>query len=123
MPLMALSAPLAHIHPDDHESAHHQGRARHAHFHGHTAPAPAPGEGVPSHDAQLDHDDSERTISAHLFLAVAADTIDAAAAPTPVFVLLVPQVIAVGRTPHVTHGHDPPVAPLRAARPPPAFLS
>jgi len=115
--LAALSAPLLHVHADDHgdhDALHHQGRTRHAHFHGHASGSPGSGP-------EFDHDDREEATAAPLFVAAVPDPVDTSALPSPLFALVVPPELAIGRTPHVTHGHDPPAVVTLGARPPPAF--
>lgn len=107
----ASTAPLLHVHPDD-EAPHDHGGALHAHLGGPSAS-----------DAILDHDDAGRTIAAHVFVGVAVDPFDAPALAPRAGALVVPPEAAAGRTPHVSHGHDPPDTPRRPSRAPPALLS
>ena len=54
IPVAALAAPLLHVHPDEHATAHHRGATVHSHWSGHSG-TPAAGH---SHDAE--HDGSGR---------------------------------------------------------------
>ena len=112
MPLVAFSAPLLHVHPDEHATDHHQGGTVHAHFHSHEQAPAGP---------VVDHEDTDRAIQAQVFVAVTPDPPEAPAAPAHSFVVVVAQDAARGRSPQVTHGHDPPILASHGPRPPPAF--
>lgn len=102
-----ISAPLAHVHLDDADTDHHHGRARHTHFAAH------PGPVMPVSGRVLDHQDSTgRTASAAVFVTAAAAPFTLPAFEAAEFLLVVPSAAAGGRTPHVSHGHDPPETPI-----------
>jgi hypothetical protein len=111
--LGVTTAPLVHVHVGE-EASHHAAEAAHAHLGGAVG-----GAG----NARLDHPDGGLAIAPQMFVAVAVDPFDAPALTAPAFTLLVPPEAAAGRTPHVTHGHDPPSHRLLPSRAPPAFLS
>ncbi len=114
----AVSAPLAHAHPDDHATDHHHGRAVHVHWAAHTH-AHHPND-VPV----LDDDDHDRAVFVSTFVSVAASALPAGAVPHQTFELSIPAVTTVHRPVLVTHGHDPPYCSSLPARAPPAsFLS
>jgi hypothetical protein len=113
----AVAAPMLHVHVEDHDTPHHHGQALHAHLSEHRGP---------SHSASgpvIDHDDAGRTLTPQIFVSAAVDPFHVPALPAPCVILIVPAPIAVGRTPHVSHAHDPPCVPSLPSRAPPAFLS
>ena len=111
--LAAIWAPLVHLHPDDHAD-HHGAPPIHAHFSGHA------GTAVPSGQAELAQDDDERAVFLQLFVAVAATTFPAIAAPASLFTV-VPAIETSAHPPvDVVHGHDPPFMRSLPSRAPPA---
>jgi hypothetical protein len=137
IPVAALAAPLVHVHPDEHATAHHGGATVHAHWAGH-GDAPGAGDGhgqghgddagrgpgrVASGSPFVDGVDRDRALFFSAFIAVTPS-----AMPTPgVVPAAVALPVPVERPAHlslaVTHGHDPPVSRLLPARAPPSFLS
>jgi hypothetical protein len=115
----ALSAPLVHAHPDDHETEHHGARAIHTHWTAH-AEADHSSEGEAP---ELEAEDHDRAVFLNVFVAVAASVIDVPAVAQVVFALPAP----AERSPHHSveslHSHDPPVIPSPSPRAPPSFLS
>jgi hypothetical protein len=113
----ALSAPLAHAHPDDHTTAHHAGGVVHTHWSGHAGPSHR------SDAPEIGTDDHDRAIFLNVFTAVATvKAVDPGVTPG-VFELPAPAARAASRRIDVVRSHDPPSAPVRSPRAPPAFLS
>ena len=113
----ALSAPLVHAHPDEHGTAHHDGKAVHTHWGGHEhASDHRDGPAVSGRD-------EDRAIFMTLFVAVTtAATRLVAVVETPV-VPPVPVELIAHRNVEVTHGHDPPALSSLPSRAPPALPS
>ena len=115
LPLGTTSAPLVQVHPDE-PAAHDHGTALlHVHLPSRLAVKP-PGP-------TFDHGDEGPARAVQVFIAVPVDPFDAPAVPRPRAALIVPPEVAVGRTPHVSHGHDPPAHHRLSPRAPPAFVS
>ena len=145
IPVAALAAPLLHVHPDEHATAHHRGATVHSHWSGHSGtpaghrhhdsnairdanhdgdrdgarvPASTSSDGPTLHTA-----DRDRAIFFSAYVAVTP-----AALPSPGIVpnavaLPVPLERAAHLSVEVAHGHDPPLTRLLPARAPPSFLS
>jgi hypothetical protein len=113
----ALGAPLVHAHPDEHATAHHNGRSMHTHWSGHER----------SHHhgdtPAFSTADSDRAVFLNVFVAVAAPHVAAPALPQAIFALLVPMERAAHRGVEVVRSHDPPGVSSPPLRAPPAFLS
>ncbi|MGH9240240.1 MAG: hypothetical protein ACRD3G_19520 [Vicinamibacterales bacterium] len=113
----ALGAPLVHVHPDDHPTAHHGGVAVHTHWSGHTHSSAPPD--TPAIDA-ADHD---RAVFTNTFVAVTTTALLKAAVTSPVFALpMAVEAPAHGRLDD-TRSHDPPFIRSCSSRAPPFFLS
>jgi hypothetical protein len=111
--LAAVSAPLVHVHPDDHDTDHHRARAVHAHFEGHS------GSSIPIGRAILEETDHDRAVFLQVFVSTASSSF-ALTAAVPTFVELDPPAEAPAhRSVNVVHGHDPPVSASLPARAPP----
>jgi hypothetical protein len=113
----ALTGPLAHAHPDDHATEHHEGRAVHTHWAAHAPvahPAGAPAVGT----ADLD-----RAVFLNAFVAVAGSLIPAPSASQDVFEVPVPPEGVAHRGVEVVRSHDPPPFGTVPSRAPPARLS
>jgi hypothetical protein len=112
-----LRAPLVHAHPDEHETAHHAGRAVHSHWGGHAPSSHAPdgpAAGAPDHD---------RAVFVGAFAAVAVSAFPAPAVTSDVAVLPVPSEQAAHKSIAIAPGHDPPWSHSLPSRAPPACLS
>ena len=115
MPIGAFCALFVHAHLDDHDSPHHQGHAIHAHFQNHDATPVHHDDGL-----GIEQDESERTLSLPVFVAVSPDVHIAPALPVALFTIVASPEPAPREMRRVTHGHDPPLFTRLAARPPPA---
>lgn len=116
----AISAPMMHVHLDAGDSGHHHGQAIHAHLAAHEMPVGDHGDTGPFVDHQ---ETAGRTASAQIFVGGAMAPFSLPAVPAAGFTLLVPPPHASGRTPHITHAHDPPSLRVRSPRAPPLSLS
>jgi hypothetical protein len=139
IPVAALAAPLLHVHPDEHATAHHRGATVHSHWSGHSG-TPAAGH---SHDADhdADHDanrgrasttsdgpaldavDRDRAVFFSAYVAVTPSVLPAPGIVPNAVALPVPLERAAHLSVQVAHGHDPPLTRLLPARAPPSFLS
>ena len=116
--LATLSAPLVHVHPDDHATDHHRAHEVHAHFERHAVPA------RPADETIVDHPEaSDRAVFLRLFVGVATAEFDLPAAVPACFALTPPGEGRSMRALYGFHGHDPPFIRSRSSRAPPAFLS
>jgi hypothetical protein len=126
LPVGSLCALFLHAHVDDHDTPHHQGHAIHAHFSEHPIAAPSAPAHAPrgrSADPAIDHDESERTLTLQVFVAVSPDGHFAPALPVVSFAIAVAQEPAPRPMRQVSHGHDPPLLLPLAPRPPPTLVS
>jgi hypothetical protein len=117
VPVAAVLALFVHSHPDDHDTAHHAGRAVHGHFAGHThdgGPAHTDGPVVGDDDRDVD-----RAIYIGAFLGEAAAFVPVAAVVREVIRLSAPEERRAQSPLQVVHGHDPPPLTSLAARAPP----
>ena len=117
IPLGALSAPLVHAHPDQHDSDHHRAHEIHAHVSGH-ASLPTFPDG-----ARLDDHEAERAVSLQLFVAVAQTSFDVPPAAITTWKLGTPAETPAPYSLLIVHGHDPPFIGSLGSRAPPAFPS
>lgn len=113
----ALSAPLVHAHPEDHDTDHHRAREVHTHWAGHGSSHDSP-DG-PTFDA-AEHD---RAVFLNAFVAVPRTPSSAPALTLTAFALPVPAERPAHRGIEVVRSHDPPPIRSLPARAPPAFLS
>lgn len=109
-----VSAPLVHLHPDDHDTDHHRGHAVHAHVAGH-----APAAGRHAHGPIAEDDDHERAVYLQVFVSEALSAFNIRPAPVPSFDLIPPRESRAHRSVDVTHGHDPPFTRSTPSRAPP----
>ncbi len=117
VPMAAVLALYVHSHPDDHDTAHHAGRAVHAHVHGHThqrGAAHAPGPVIGDPDGGFD-----RAIYIGAFLGEATTWLPVVAVARDVIRLSAPAERRAQSPLQVVHGHDPPPLTSLAARAPP----
>lgn len=123
LPAAALVGLVLHVHPDEHDSAHHPAQAVHAHFgghgHGHAGHA-VRHDGRPEID---DVDHHERAVYFETFVGETTASIVIAAAVPAGIDLPAPAVQAAQPPVQVVHGHDPPSRSRLAPRAPPPFLS
>jgi hypothetical protein len=113
----ALTAPFVHAHPDDHATAHHNGRSVHSHWAGHTHSTDA------THLPAFVADDHDRATFLSSFVGVAVSAMATpVVAPQP-FALPIPAERRAHRPVSIAHSHDPPTAVALPSRAPPAFLS
>jgi len=113
----AVTAPMAHVHLDDHETAHHHAREMHTHLSSHGASATRP---VDPHVASLTDDDGdERVLSVSGFVATGVDAFPGAVAIPVEIAIVIPDEETVSRVPVVAHGHDPPGLSVLPSRAPP----
>lgn len=115
--MATVLALFVHSHPDDHDTAHHAGRAVHAHFQGHThqgdaahAPGPVIGD---------DDGGSDRAIYIGAFLGEATASVPVLAVAPEVIRLSAPAERPAQSPLQVVHGHDPPPLTSLPARAPP----
>jgi hypothetical protein len=114
----ALSAPLVHAHPDEHATAHHDGKTVHTHWGGHEHKSDH--RDGPALTAQ---DDQNRAVSVTMLVAVTSVATRIVAVTEAPFLPPAPMELAAHRSVEVTHGHDPPTLPALQPRAPPALLS
>ena len=114
----AVTAPMVHVHLDDHDSDHHHAREMHSHLAGHArhvAPLPA------THGPSLIDDDDERVLAVSGFVATSAEVFPGVAATPIETAVVVFEDVTVSRIPHVSHGHDPPERTATPSRAPPSL--
>lgn len=139
----AVQGLFLHAHVDDHDTAHHRGRAIHAHVSEHThevGPLRGPAASAPSALRRASPEpwrrregqplqrgtkaigdiDAERIVALQVFVAVEADGFDTVGVPEYGFTLDRPLPQAERRPPIVVHTHDPPFSLSLPARAPPA---
>ena len=115
----AVTAPMVHVHLDDHDSDHHHAREMHSHLAGHPRhAAPLLNTHGPS---LIDDDEDERVLAVSGFVATSADVFPGVAATPVETAVLIFEDVAVSRIPHVSHGHDPPELAATPSRAPPSF--
>jgi hypothetical protein len=108
---------MAHVHLDDHETAHHHAREMHTHLSSHGASATRP---VDPRVPILDDDDGdERVLSVSGFIATSVEAFPGVVAMPVAIAIVVPDEVTVSRIAVVAHGHDPPSLSLTPARAPP----
>jgi len=108
---------MAHVHLDDHETAHHHAREMHTHLSSHGASATRPADlHIPS---LTDDDGDERVLSVSGFIATSVDAFPGAVAIPVEIALVIPDEETVSRVPVVAHGHDPPGLSATPSRAPP----
>lgn len=113
----AVQGLFLHAHVDDHDTAHHRGRAIHAHVSEHTHEVAPLQRGTRT----IGDADAEHIVTLQVFVAVEADGFDAVGVPEYGFTLDPPLPPAERRPPIVVHTHDPPFrSSLPARAPPPA---
>ena len=113
----AVTAPMAHVHLDDHETAHHHAREMHAHLASHGAATRPVDLHVPS---LSDDDGDERVLSVSGFIATSVDSFPGAAAIPVEMAIVIPDDVTISRIPVVSHGHDPPSLSATPSRAPPS---
>ena len=114
----AVTAPMAHVHLDDHETAHHHAREMHAHLASHGAPAT---RSIDAHVPSLSDDDGdERVLSVSGFIATSVDSFPGVAAIPVEMAIVIPDDVTISRIPVVSHGHDPPSLSVTPSRGPPS---
>jgi len=113
----AVTAPMAHVHLDDHETAHHHAREMHTHLAGHGAATRPVDLLVPS---LSDDDGDERVLSVSGFIATSVDSFPGVAAIPVEMAIVIPDDVTISRIPVVSHGHDPPSLSATPSRAPPS---
>jgi len=114
----AVTAPMAHVHLDDHETAHHHAREMHTHLASHGAPATRP---IDPHVPSLSDDDGdERVLSVSGFVATNVDSFPGVTAIPVETAIVIPDEVTISRIPVVSHGHDPPSLSATPSRAPPS---
>lgn len=113
----ALTAPFVHAHPDDHATAHHNGRSVHSHWAGHTHSTYA------AHLPAFAPDDHDRATPLNSFVGVAVSAMGTPMVAPQLFALAAPAERRAHHPVNVVHSHDPPTAVSVPSRAPPAFLS
>jgi uncharacterized membrane protein len=113
----ALSAPLLHAHPDDHATAHHQGRAVHTHWASHAESLPD------SNWPVVGTEDHDRAVFLGTVVAVAVSSWSVPATTVTAFALPVLAERPARRGIEVVRSHDPPYIRSLSTRAPPSFLS
>ena len=108
---------MAHVHLDDHETAHHHAREMHAHLAGHGAATRPVDRHVPS---LSDDDGDERVLSVSGFIATSVDSFPGVAAIPVEMAIVIPDEVTISRIPVVSHGHDPPSLSATPSRAPPS---
>ena len=116
--LATLSAPLVHVHPDDHATAHHRAHEVHAHLERHPTASRAADESAVDHP-----DDDDRAVFVHVFVGVVTAGFDLPGVVPAFLVLPQPGERPSLRALYGVHGHDPPFLRSLSPRAPPAFLS
>lgn len=136
IPVGTLCAPFLHAHVADdghHPTAVHSHVAGHDRGHHHHGDQPADPHASRSAAAPHDRDhgdpgaalhagDDERAIYLQASVAVSATMPDIPLAPPACFTLATPPEQPAHASVEVTHGHDPPLLPAVASRPPPHTL-
>jgi hypothetical protein len=107
---------MAHVHLDDHETAHHHAREMHAHLASHGAATRPVDLDVPS---LSDDDGDERVLSVSGFIATSVDSFPGVAAIPVEMAIVIPDDVTISRIPVVSHGHDPPSLSATPSRAPP----
>jgi hypothetical protein len=113
----AVTAPMAHVHLDDHETAHHHAREMHTHLSSHGASAARPVD--PHAPLVSDDDGDERVLSVSGFIATGVDAFPGVTAIPAEIAIIIPDEETISRIPVVAHGHDPPSFSVTPSRAPP----
>lgn len=108
---------MAHVHLDDHETAHHHAREMHTHLSSHSASAEHSVD--PKVPSVTDDDGDERVLSVSGFIATSVDVFPGVAAIPAEIAIVIPDDETVSLVPVVAHGHDPPSLSLTPPRAPP----
>jgi hypothetical protein len=117
----AVTAPMLHVHLDDHDSDHHHAREMHSHLSGHGHHAgnlPAPSQSILSDD-----DGDENVVAVSGFVATSVEASQGAVAIPVETIVIALADVTVSRIPHVAHGHDPPARSSTPSRAPPSSPS
>jgi hypothetical protein len=117
----AVTAPMLHVHLDDHDSDHHHAREMHSHLSGHghhagTLP-------VPMQPTLSDDDGDENVVAVSGFVATTVETFPGTVAIPVETIVITLADVTINRIPHVAHGHDPPAILSTPSRAPPSSLS
>ena len=113
----AVTAPMAHVHLDNHDTAHHHAREMHSHLSSHGASATRRID--PRVPTLSDDDGDERVLSVSGFIATGVDAFPGVTAIPAEIAIIIPDEETISRIPVVAHGHDPPSLSVTPSRAPP----